>query len=123
MELENLDPKQIQALIGLLSSMLPKEQEQEEEVVESVIKSRSAKVNKRGKKSVNLFDKMNVENLHKDDSEIDKKLLNKAPSPRMREFSLIKVTCRKCGRTEEVNPMLVSDKGRYKCNECARTAG
>lgn len=123
MELENLDPKQIQALIGMLSAMLPKQEQQQEEDTEPVIKSRSSKVNKKGKKSVNLFDKMNVGNLHKDDSEIDKKLLNKAPSPRMREFSLMEVTCRKCGKTEEVNPAYVMDKRRYKCNECSGTAG
>jgi hypothetical protein len=122
MELENLDPKQINALISLLSSMLPKEEE-EQEISESVIKSKSVKAHKKGKKSVNLFDKMNVTNLHKDDSEIDKKLLNKVPSPRMRDFSLIRVICRKCGKTEEVNPMLVSDKTRYKCNQCSGTAG
>lgn len=121
MELDNLDPKQIKALIGLLSAMLPKSDEEEIEE-ESVIKSRSSKV-KKGKKQTNLFDKMNASNLHKDDTEVDKKLLNKQPSPRMREFSLVKATCRKCGKTEEVNPVLIQDKTRYKCNDCARTAG
>lgn len=121
MELDNLDPKQIKALIGLLSAMLPKSDEEEIEE-EPVIKSRSSKV-KKGKKQTNLFDKMNASGLHKDDTEVDKILLNKKPSPRMREFSLVKVTCRKCGKTEEVNPVLIQDKTRYKCNDCARSAG
>lgn len=127
MELDDLDPKQIKALMGMLSAMLSKQGEanNNEEEEDSVIKSRSSKVKakKIGKKTVNLFDKIDTANLHKDDAVIDKLLLNKQPSPRMREFELTQVTCRRCGKVEEVSPGYVMDKRRYKCNECSGSAG
>ena len=117
MELDDLDPKQIKALMSMLASMLPKSEDDDEEDESSKVKA------PKGKKRVNLFDKIDTSKLHKDDTEIDKILLNKEPSPRMREFELVSVTCRKCGKVEEVNPGYVVDKRRYKCNECSGSAG
>jgi transposase-like protein len=63
-------------------------------------------------------------NMHKEDVEIDKKLAKHPPSARSREFTPVEVTCRVCGKTEEVNPSLIYDApNRYKCNKCSRTPG
>jgi len=59
----------------------------------------------------------------KEDTAIDKKLSKNPPIPRTRHFDTVSVKCRVCGKTENVNPALVYDKNRYKCNNCSSTQG
>ena len=54
---------------------------------------------------------------------IDKKLQVMPPVPRTRTFDPVHVRCRVCGKEEDVNPTLVSEINRYKCNSCAMTGG
>ncbi len=75
-------------------------------------------------KRMNRFDSMPEKTMHQADTLIDKKLNIFPPSVRNRGFNLTKVTCRVCGKVEEVSPNLLFDEpSRYKCNKCARNAG
>lgn len=72
----------------------------------------------------NQFLSMGVHNLHKDDTTIDKLLKKGPPTPRNRNFKPIKVTCRSCGKKENISPVLLYETpDRYKCNSCASSAG
>ncbi len=63
-------------------------------------------------------------NMHKDDTKIDKMLSQYSPTQRTREFSLIDVVCRVCGKHDSINPALAYDSGnRYKCNKCSKIPG
>jgi len=124
--MDNLSPEQIQQMIAMLQSMLPKEQNKEEskkdEHIQQTIKTKNP--NRQKREFVNRFDEMLESGLHKDDIEIDKALTKHAPTPRMRKYVPLDVKCRVCGKTEQVNPALLSDSTeRYKCNVCSRSAG
>jgi hypothetical protein len=129
MDLENLagNPEQIKQLIFLLSSMLPKDQanvadQDPPEEPESVIKTKKVRQDK--KRYVNKFLAMPESKMHKDDVEIDKKLQRFPPTARNRESTLVEVTCRVCGKTEEIASLLASEsRGRYKCNQCSTSPG
>ena len=73
----------------------------------------------------NLFLSMPEYTMHKNDSDIDKKLKPKEPVvKRSRKASVADVKCRVCGREETVSTQLIVDGvHRYKCNVCARGAG
>ena len=72
----------------------------------------------------NRFEAMPEKNMHKDDTRIDKILNQYSPTQRTREFNIIDVICRVCGKKESINAALTYDSGsRYKCNRCARTPG
>lgn len=73
--------------------------------------------------STNKFDSMPERNMFRDDVAIDKKLNVQPPSPRTRSYSTIDVTCRSCGKSESLNPALVHDATRYKCNTCSQAGG
>ena len=73
--------------------------------------------------SSNKFDSMPERNMFRDDVAIDKKLNVQPPSPRTRTFNTIDVSCRSCGKRESVNPALVHDHARYKCNTCSQSGG
>jgi|TARA_B100000073_G_scaffold84137_1_gene64754 hypothetical protein len=120
---ENLSEAQIKQMIDMLKNMLPEEQsdDKDEPVQESPIRTRGSR---KPKFVENKFDSMSEKNLHKADIAIDQKLNKYGPTPRTRTFKAIKVKCRVCGKTEEINPVLLSDTPeRYKCNACARSAG
>jgi hypothetical protein len=128
--LGDLDPTQINQLIGLLQQMLPKEEDTpkksktkskaKEQKLQSVTKSKRIVDQERK----NKFLSMPEMNMHKSDTSIDKQLQKFPPTPRSREFSLINVTCRICGRTDEVSPKLLPESAdRYKCNNCSSTQG
>jgi hypothetical protein len=127
------DPKQIQQLIKTLQALVPQDtkdsvsEEAEDEPQEfnnKMIKTKTTK-RKRGTADNNKFLQMQEKNLHKDDSKIDKLLSVAAPVARMREFEMIDVTCRVCGKKETISPaLLISDSpSRYKCNTCSASAG
>lgn len=73
--------------------------------------------------SGNRFESMPERNMFKEDIEIDRKLSVMEPCPRTRSFHTIEVDCRVCGKKEKINPVLVSEATRYKCNTCAKTGG
>lgn len=85
----------------------------------SVIKTKKLSTGK----FVNKFVSMPEANLHKEDSEFDKKVSKVPPTPRNRSFEYIKVRCRLCGKVEEVSPNLVESIDRYKCNKCCTMSG
>lgn len=75
-------------------------------------------------KPYNRFESMPERNMHKDDTRIDKILSQYSPTQRTREFNVIDVVCRVCGKKESINASLVYDAGnRYKCNKCSRVPG
>lgn len=122
----DLNPEQIQQMIQLLQSMLPAEKQKKEEHTTRVspIKTKQSSRKASSSSRTNLFDSMTESRLHKDDCKIDKLLAVNDPTPRTRQFTPLKVTCRVCGKQESVNPALLTDSAdRYKCNKCARSAG
>jgi len=120
------NPDQIKALIGLLSSLLPDQQnpseEEADDIPDNAIKTKKARQNK--KKFVNKFLNMPEAKMHKEDTEIDKLLQVHPPTARQRDANLIDVTCRVCGKKETVAASLATEsRGRYKCNTCSTNAG
>lgn len=121
----DLTPDQIKQMIGMLQVMLASQtpkQEEEEDNFESPIKTKNTKLPK-NKIRENKFEQMSERNLHKEDSEIDKRLSVQPPVARNRHSSLIDIACRVCGRKEKVSAGLVADRERYKCNKCSISAG
>lgn len=120
----SLSNEDIQQLISILQRGLT--QGQPNDIVDEPRKTTTKRTKKTNQqkplKSNNKFDSMMEKGMHKEDIEIDKKLAQHAPSARSREFSKTRVSCRVCGKTEEVNPSLVYE-GRYKCNKCSREPG
>ena len=125
MPLDNDDIKQLIAILqkGLSTNTDPVEDDIPEQ---APIKTKRKKgtVSLPNPNKVNKFDNMREKNLHKEDVEIDKVLSRYPPTNRSREFSMIDVTCRVCGRKEEINPALLYDApNRYKCNRCSKEPG
>lgn len=122
---DELSPNQIKQMINMLKQMLPEENETStEDTANTTATSPIKTVNKRPKQTENKFDAMMEAHLHKADTEIDKKLAKYGPTPRLRKFTPLKVSCRVCGKKEEINPNLLTDTPeRYKCNDCSRSAG
>lgn len=124
MGLKNED---IMAIISILQKGLENSEQNETEDVES----NNTKIvdvgpiKKRTKKSVNRFDKMSEKNMHKIDTEIDKKLWgeNKPTDRSSRKYQPVSVKCRVCGKEEKVNPCLIDSVDRYKCNKCSGASG
>lgn len=118
MDLNSLsqNPEQIKQLIGLLQALLPTEDNIDKPKPK---KARTKRTSKATSTSNNKFLQMPESNMHKEDLAVDKKLAKFPPTPRSRKFDTIEVSCRSCGRTEIVNPVLVHDRERYKCNRCA----
>lgn len=112
------NPEQIKQLIGLLQSLLPADDNTTKKSIKKP-RAKKAKSTKPNQVDNNKFLHMAESNMHKDDLAIDKKLAKFPPTPRSRKFISIEVRCRSCGKTEQVNPVLVHDVDRYKCNRCS----
>lgn len=120
MDLNLSNPEQIKELIAVLQKLLPKEEkiEDNDEMDESTIKTKSVSVSKKSKRK-NKFVDMPEKNMHKEDTAIDKLLNVQGPTPRNREFEPVEVVCRSCHKKEKVSPSLIPDSvDRYKCNKC-----
>lgn len=123
------NPEKIKDLIAVLQALLPNSDDQPKESPPSKPKAKrkSAKSKKTeiedSAESKNKFLEMQEMYMFKEDTSVDKKLSKNPPIPRTRRFSMITVKCRVCGRSEEVNPNLVYDASRYKCNNCSSTQG
>lgn len=132
MEINDLlkNPEQIKSLITLLQTLVDaqgvtQQLEQDEPAPKKRRKNKIAgtKANASSKRE-NKFLDMPERNLHKEDTEIDKKLHKLPPTPRSRKFQQIRAVCRVCGKTEHVNPGYVTrELDRYKCNKCAGVSG
>jgi len=122
------NPEQIKALINILQTLLPEKQQQEQVPVnEQKHEEPSIKTRRRNTFTghTNKFLDMPEKDMHREDTEIDKKLSKSAPVARGREYTPVRVTCRVCGKTEMVNPSIVHDlrENRYKCNTCSTSSG
>lgn len=125
MGLNNDDIKQ---LIAILQRGLSNETAEETPVVKSKASKKTKKANKEsGTRSkpqrVNRFDTMKEKELHKEDVLIDQKLIKSPPTPRRDKFEPLKIRCRVCGQTEDVDPSMIESPDRFKCNKCAISAG
>lgn len=121
------NPEQIEALITLLQSLLPDNEDatEVEDQPEPKITRPSRNIHKQKtvEPRVNKFKNMPEFRMHKEDIEIDKKLAINPRTPRERPLSVVIMTCRVCGRKEEANAGLVISPDRYKCNSCSGKAG
>jgi hypothetical protein len=117
------NPDQLKQLISLLQNMLPSDDTDESSEEPSPIKTKSSRKPKGQTQSSNKFLNMPEMNMHKEDSEIDKRLSKHPPVARSREFEPVTVKCRVCGKEETLNPSLVESVSRYKCNKCSSSAG
>jgi hypothetical protein len=121
-----LEKEDIMALIAILQKGLTDDEtellyEEDTSAKTATKKKRSAR---KTKSKPNKFDAMSERNMHKSDTEIDKKLWGKnTPSDRGRPSSMISVRCRVCGQNQEVSSALVESVERYKCNKCASSSG
>lgn len=75
------------------------------------------------RKRRDLFVERGFDRLHKEESEIDKKLwANRKPSPRIRPSSMVEIDCDKCGESYEVSESLVYRDADgnyvYVCDNC-----
>jgi hypothetical protein len=125
------NPEQIQSLIQILQALLPKGSEQkpvvteeEEYRPESIMKTKSKKRSRESSGIPNKFEKMSEFSMHKEDIAIDKALSKSPPVARTREFEMIEVSCRVCGKKETISPALLFEApSRYKCNNCSTQSG
>lgn len=122
------NPEQIKNLIQVLQTLLPEtqnsqaEESQEEEEFTAPLRTKGSR--RKTKQAKNKFMDMPEKDMHKDDIAVDKKLAKFPPVARARQFELVEVKCRVCGRTETVSPSLVFEGvERYKCNNCSTSAG
>lgn len=133
MDLNDLakNPEQVKGLITLLQALLATQETQTDGVEDQPkpTKKRSKNTTRQSKKQQtqqreNKFLDMPEKNLHKEDTEIDRKLNKLPPTPRTRKFQNVKVTCRVCGKTETISPSYMTmERDRYKCNKCSGAAG
>lgn len=123
MGLNNEDIKQLIAILqrGLTDS--------DPESTETISPKKHKKTSKQTKnkqenpKRQNKFDTMPERAMHKDDILIDQKLIKSPPTPRREAFVPLKMVCRVCGKTEDVDPSMIESPDRFKCNKCAISAG
>jgi len=125
----------IEQIVDLLRSLVDDEPETEEvkpakkrQTKKKTIRKKSSTARNRKTTStkttsINKFDSMPERNMFRDDVAIDKKLSVQPPSPRTRSYTTINVTCRSCGKSYSLNPALVHDATRYKCNTCSQAGG
>lgn len=119
----------IKQITGLLEALITDDPVEEETPASKPKRKRTTKKKTAKKKttnpkeSKNKFLNMPEMRMFRDDSLIDKKLQVMPPVPRTRTFDPVHVRCRVCGKEEDVNPTLVSEINRYKCNSCAMAGG
>lgn len=132
---KNTSSKDIKKLIALLQVLADiNEDNAENDIQDNMIKiteqkkiskSKSQNTKKKNNKPKfeNKFLDMPERNMHKEDTQIDKKLSVHPPVLRGREFDPINVVCRVCGKQEEIHPSLIDSVSRYKCNNCSKNPG
>lgn len=120
------NPEQIKGLIAILQQLLPTDTPSKPDANDQFSDPIRTKGSRKSIQSrPNKFVDMPEKNMHKEDSKIDQLLSVNPPVARAREFATINVTCRVCGKTEDIPPSLATadSKTRYKCNNCSTSAG
>lgn len=132
------NPEQIKQLITLLSGLLPEEQTPDDKPKKTRKKAtkrvtkktthRTANSKKATRRDAdateNKFLDMPEASMFKEDPKIAKKLYQQPPMKRRPQKRKITVTCRTCGKREEISSSLLhGDADRYKCNKCCSNAG
>ena len=121
------NPDQIKSLISILQELLPKENDSNTDIDNKFVSPIKTKISKKLSSDTrpNKFTDMPEMNMHKDDSRIDRLLNKNDPVARSRQFTTVNVTCRVCGKQEEIPASLATadSKTRYKCNTCSTSAG
>lgn len=126
-----LDNEDIKQLIAILQRGLDNIEDVSEPTPPKSIKPKRQKkieqhkINKpKENQQYNKFLEMQEANMHKEDSRIDKLLCKQPPVLRSRSYKPITVSCRVCGKKEQVNPALITEgAARYKCNKCSTSEG
>jgi len=126
------NPEQLKKFIAALSSLLPAE----ENDIPEKLKTRKARTTKKTttkkinnktrtlEEKHNKFLDMPEINMFKEDPKVAQKLYNQPPMKRRSKKAKLSVTCRICGKREEISSsLLYGDKDRYKCNKCCGSAG
>lgn len=125
------NPEQLKKFIAALSSLLPPE---ENNIAEKP-KARKTRTTRKTTKKItsktraseekhNKFLDMAESDMFKEDPKIAQKLYNRPPMKRRNKKPKLSVTCRICGKREEISSsLLYGDKDRYKCNKCCGSAG
>lgn len=125
------NPEQLKKFIAALSSLLPPE---ENNIAEKP-KARKTRTTRKTTKKItsktrtseekhNKFLDMAESNMFKEDPKVAQKLYNQPPMKRRSKKAKLSVTCRICGKREEISSsLLYGDKDRYKCNKCCGSAG
>lgn len=125
------NPEQLKKFIAALSSLLPPEENNLPEKPKAK-KTRTTKKTTRkttnktrtSEERHNKFLDMAENNMFKEDPKVAKKLYNQPPMRRRSKKAKLSVTCRICGKREEISSaLLYGDKDRYKCNKCCGSAG
>ena len=125
------NPEQLKKFIAALSSLLPPEENNVPEKPKAK-KTRTTKKTTRkttnktrtSEERHNKFLDMAENNMFKEDPKVAKKLYNQPPMRRRSKKPKLSVTCRICGKREEISSsLLYGDKDRYKCNKCCSSAG
>jgi len=125
------NPEQLKKFIAALSSLLPPEENNVPEKPKAK-KTRTTKKTTRkttnktrtSEERHNKFLDMAENNMFKEDPKVAKKLYNQPPMRRRSKKAKLSVTCRICGKREEISSsLLYGDKDRYKCNKCCGSAG
>lgn len=122
-----LEKEDIMALIAILKKGLDEEAPEVQAKPTKKKKTEPTK-KKRGRVSAensdNKFLSMGFDKLHKEDTAIDKILAKSPRAPRRKKFTYLNVTCRSCGKKEQISPSLLYETpDRYKCNTCSTSAG
>ena len=125
--MNNNKKEAVEQIYKLLMSLIDEDDNVEQIPQTNKSKPKQTKKTTNSKKnsirSSNKFDSMPEKNMFREDVEIDKKLSVVEPCPRTRSFRTIEVSCRVCGKTEKLNPVLVNEPTRYKCNSCSKSGG
>jgi hypothetical protein len=125
--MNNNKKEAIEQIYKLLMTLVDEEDNQEQIPQKTESKStrnkKTSPTRKSKTQSNNKFDSMPEKNMFREDVEIDRKLSVVEPCPRTRSFHTIEVSCRVCGKKDKLNPALVNEPTRYKCNNCSKSGG
>lgn len=122
--MNNNKKEAIEQIYKLLMTLVDEETDTEQKIEPKPTQNKKTSPTRKSKtQSNNKFDSMPEKNMFREDIEIDRKLSVVEPCPRTRSFHTIEVSCRVCGKKDKLNPALVNEPTRYKCNNCSKSGG
>ena len=123
-DMNNNKKEAIEQIYKLLMTLVDEETDTEQKIEPKPTQNKKTSPTRKSKtQSNNKFDSMPEKNMFREDIEIDRKLSVVEPCPRTRSFHTIEVSCRVCGKKDKLNPALVNEPTRYKCNNCSKSGG